>query len=586
MCGIFGIKNSQVNLNKIKEQMYHRGPDAFGSKQVDKWTFCHARLSILDLSDAGMQPMELNGCYLCFNGEIYNYKELCEEFLDNVELKSSSDTEVLLHLLYKYGIKILNKLNGMFAFAYYDTRDRKTYLVRDRYGVKPLYYYKNDQVFAFASEDVTLINTLNIPYEFNNDYKQLLIENTISDNSEITPIKNVFQVPAGNYLTISDSNQISLTKWYNFDDSEEEYNFRKKDEVIEIFENILTDAIKIRNRSDVTVGITLSGGLDSSIIYTLSKEKLDTNYKIFTYANAINELDETSKAKRLALEYGDSITTISQQEETMDTFLKSLLHLNAPIWAPSHTGYYNLYSAIKEQNIKVILEGHGADELLGGWPWTLTPAIQQAFKSWHPILSYEIFKTQQKTWNKGLAQNFNYNFINYIKILAKTKFRKNSFSELLDNLFSYSVLPINLRCWDRLSMANSIESRSPFLDYRVVEFCKKLPLKYKVNNLGNKAILREILLKYKKDYIVDNKIKQGYLSSEVNFLNKYSEELLKFYNKNQYNYDISSWENKMLDYSYNTKIYRIIAFNILYQHYNRNKAQIGMVVERESNVSI
>jgi asparagine synthase (glutamine-hydrolysing) len=491
-----------------------------------------------------------------------------EEYLKDVNLLSTSDTEVLLHLLIKYGMSFLNKLNGMFAFAFYDISTGNTYLVRDRYGVKPLYYWKNDKSFAFSSEDKALVENLNIPYVFNSDFKKLLIEDAISDNDELTTIENIYQVPAGHYICISDTNSINKYKWYNFSDTAT-FNYSNKDDILSYFEYIFTDSLKIRNRSDVKVGITLSGGLDSSLIYTIAKEKLNAKYEIFTYSNENKELDEYDKVSKLASEYGDSVIKITQKEDTMEIFKKSLIHLNAPIWAPSHTGYFNTYSAIHENNIKVILEGHGADELLGGWPWTLTSAIVEAFKTGHPALSYEIFLAQQKTWNPNLEQRFNLKFKDYLKILIKkSRADKHCFADLLDDLFSRRILPINLRCWDRLSMANSIESRCPFLDYRVVEFLKKLPLQYKVNKLGNKAILRELLLKYNKDYIVENKVKQGYLSSEIDFLNKNSDDLLKYYDTTSNSIDITAWKNKTLDYSYDTKTYRIIAFNLLNSIYN------------------
>lgn len=573
MCGIFGTKNINVDPEIVKKSLSHRGPDAFGLKAFSDWTFYHTRLSILDLSDAGLQPMEYEGNYLRFNGEIYNYKELQKQYLSDVRLISSSDTEVLLHLLIKYGLSILNKLNGMFAFAYFDGKTRNTYLVRDRYGVKPLYYWKSGNTFAFSSVDFSLVNVLNLPYEFNDEYKQCLIENAYSDNSEYSLVKNVFQVVAGSYVKITPNNLLTKHQWYLFSDVQCAItNYSEKNTVVEYFEELLTDSIRLRNRSDVPVGITLSGGLDSSIIYTLAKEKLNAKYKIFTYSNAKKELDEFDKVKRLTSDYGDEVIKIDQTKDTLDIFKKSLFYLNGPIWAPSHIGYFNVYKAIKDQGIKVILEGHGADELLGGWPWTLTNAVKEAFGRGKFYLAYDVFKVQQRTYNQDLNQKSNGGFKNFLKIIRKTKIKdRNCFSELLDTLFSKTILPINLRCWDRLSMANSVESRCPFLDYRIVEFLKRLPIQYKVNKIGNKAILRDILLKYHKDYIVENKVKLGYLSSEINFLNENSDYLLKYYDERKFDLDVSSWKTGSLDYSYNSKVYRIIALNILQEIYRKGQ---------------
>lgn len=568
MCGIFGCKNILVNSGDIKTCLQHRGPDAFGEKKIDDWNMYHARLSILDLSEAGAQPMELDGNILCFNGEIYNYQELYKQYLNGCPLKSASDTEILLRLLNKYGMKILNKLNGMFAFAYYDNEQHKMYLARDRYGVKPLYYYQQNNQFAFCSEDRVLFDLLKLPLKFNHKYMERLIENSESDYDELSTFENIYQVKAGEYISIDYQNSISKYIWYNFSDTEfNEFNFKDKKTVEEYFENLLIDSIRLRNIADVDVGITLSGGLDSSLIYVLAKEKLGKDYKIFTYSNASESLDEYKTVQRLTKEYGDTLNKIENCEDSMENFIESLKYLNAPIWAASHVGYYNVYKKIKENNIKVILEGHGADESLGGWPWALGQAVGQAFRERKFRLSWDIYETQQKTWNIGLNQKANNNFRNYLKLIKKYN-HKNCFSKLLTNLFTKTVLPINLRCFDRLSMANNIESRSPFLDYRIVEFLRHLPIEYKVNKVGNKAILRSILLKYNKDYIVQNKVKQGYLSSEIEFMNQNSKILLSYLGNDIAKYDVKDWKENNISYGYDTKLYRIIAFKILEKLYS------------------
>lgn len=568
MCGIFGCRNMQIDSDDIKICLQHRGPDAFGSKIADDWNIYHARLSILDLTEAGTQPMEADGNIICFNGEIYNHKELYKQYLCDCPLKSASDTEVLLLLLNKYGMKILNKLNGMFAFAYYDKKQRKMYLVRDRFGVKPLYYYQKQNQFAFCSEDRVLFDLLKLPLKFNHKYMERLIENSESDYDELSTFENIYQVKAGEYISIDYQNSIQKHVWYDFTDTEfNKFNFKNQETVEEYFENLLVDSIRLRNVADVNVGITLSGGLDSSLIYVLAKEKLGKDYKIFTYSNAKETLDEFATVNKLTQEYGDKLTKIEYCEDTMEQFVESLKYLNAPIWAASHVGYYNVYKRIKENNIKVILEGHGADESLGGWPWTLGHAAGQAFREGKFRLSWKIFKVQQQTWNTGLNQKSNENFRHYLKLLKKFN-RKNCFSKLLKNLFDKTVLPINLRCFDRLSMANSIESRSPFLDYRIVEFLRNLPIEYKVNAIGNKAILRNILLKYNKDYIVQNKVKQGYLSSEIEFMNQNSEVLLSYLGDDIDKYDVKDWRDKNISYGYDTKLYRIIAFKILEKLYS------------------
>lgn len=349
MCGIFGTKNMPINSGDIKICLQHRGPDAFGEKITDDWNMYHARLSILDLSEAGTQPMESDGNIICFNGEIYNHKELYKQYLCDCPLKSASDTEVLLLLLNKYGMKILNKLNGMFAFAYYDKKQRKMYLVRDRFGVKPLYYYQKQNQFVFCSEDRVLFDLLKLPLKFSHKYMERLIENSESDYDELSTFENIYQVKAGEYISIDYQNCIQKHVWYDFSDTEfNKFNFKDKKTVEEYFENLLVDSIRLRNVADVDVGITLSGGLDSSLIYVLAKEKLGKDYKIFTYSNAKEALDEFDTVNKLTQEYGDKLTKIEYCEDTMEQFLESLKYLNAPIWAASHVGYYNVLKKLKK----------------------------------------------------------------------------------------------------------------------------------------------------------------------------------------------------------------------------------------------
>ncbi len=566
MCGIFGIKGINVNIETVRQELEHRGPDFFASKTASDWTFAHSRLSIIDLSEKGNQPIEIDGDLLIFNGEIYNYIELKQEYLNNVETFSCSDAEILLLLLQRYGLNILNKLNGMFAFAFFDNKNKSVHLVRDRYGVKPLYYWAKDGKFAFCSEDSALINILKLPYIFNDEYKDLLIEKAISDFDENTCIRDIYQVCPGEYLKINDDCSIEKTKWYNYSDYDCGcVDYEKDSEVIEHFEYLLTDSIKLRHRSDVPVAITLSGGLDSSLIYVLSKENLGTDYGVFTYSNKNKNLDEFEKVKRLTSEYGDRVTRIDYGDETLEIFSKSLQALNSPIWTPAHTAYYSVYKKINENNYKVVIEGHGSDEILGGWAYTFPFAIKESLANFKFKLSYDIYKAYKYC---DLAEKSN-SGLDFFQLFKFNKKDKNCFEGLLEYIFTKKVLPINLRCWDRLSMAHSVESRSPFLDFRLVEFTKKLPLRYKINKIGNKAILRKILYKYGKNYIADNKLKQPYLASEGDFLSENCRFLLKYYDNNKFNYDILNWEQGNFSNGYDPRIYRAIAFEMLREHYSK-----------------
>lgn len=566
MCGIFGYKNFELNTEKIKSELFHRGPDAFRIKKESNWTFCHSRLSIIDLSDNASQPMESNGNILLFNGEIYNFKELKKEYLNDICFNTLSDSEVLLHLLEKYGLKILNKLNGMFAFAYYEKKTGSLFLARDRFGVKPLYYYKDNSSFAFCSEDAILMRLLNLPYEVNEEYIDNLINKEMSDYNELTIHKKIFSIKAGEYIEITKEETIKNFQYYNYDDFS--FEITNLNDITTVYEELLTDAIRLRNRSDVPIALTLSGGIDSSVIYTLAKEKLNANYTLFTYSHKNTDLDEFLIAERLANEYNDKIIKIEyNNQKFIENFKKSLLALNAPIWSSAHAGYYEVYKTIKENGFKVVIEGHGADELFGGWPFTFPFATKEAFANKKYLLALQILILYKES-NKISSTNKNIKDLLQI-IFPIMKKDKNVFFRILDYIFKQRILPINLRCWDRIPMANSIESRSPFLDYRVVEFTRKLPVEYKINKNGNKAVLREILKKYNKSYIYKNKIKQPFLASELDFIKNNSDFLIKYYNKNKYNYDTSSWINNDFAKGYNPKIYKACALGFLENYYKQ-----------------
>ncbi len=564
MCGIFGYKNFNLNSNEIKSELFHRGPDDFGIINQDKWTFCHSRLSIIDTSDSAKQPMEYDGNIILFNGEIYNYKELVNEYLRGTSLKSSSDTEVLLVLISKYGLSILNKLNGMFAFAFYEKKTGSIFLVRDRFGVKPLYYYKSNNTIAFSSEDSVLMKILNLPYCVNYQYINNLINKEMSDFDEQTIHKDIFSVKAGEYIEITNDNKIIQTKYYTFNDFKID-KLENKD-IVNYYEELLTDSIKLRNRSDVPIALTLSGGIDSSVIYILAREKLNTKYTLFTYSHDNIKLDEYPIAEKLAQEYNDKIIKIRYNPKSdIENFEKSLLALNAPIWSSAHAGYFEVYKTIKENGFKVVIEGHGADELFGGWPFMFPFAVKQAFANHNYLLGSQILNLYEK-YNKISIKKKNK--LDLLKIILPIKNTdKDVFIRILDYIFRERILPINLRCWDRIPMANSVESRSPFLDYRIVEFTRKLPLQYKINKYGNKAILRAILRKYKKEFIYNNEVKQPFLASEFDFIKNNHNYLLKYYDRNKFNYNISDWINNNFSNGYNPKIYKACALGFLASYY-------------------
>ena len=519
MCSIFGSNNLNVlnDMSSIFSLMRHRGPDNESLIQIgESWILAHQRLSIIDKSELANQPMTINGSHLIFNGEIYNFKELAEEFLADELLGTHSDTEVLLRCLNKVGLKVLNKLNGMFAFAWYDSNSNNLYLCRDRFGVKPLYWTKSDSAVYFSSEVkplAYLIKKLDINY----DRLEKFMAESSADFGDETFIENIRQVRGGEYLQIDSFGDILSTIWYNGDDYSFNYGkLNTKEDFINHYEKLLIDSIRIRLRSDVPICITLSGGLDSSLIYFLAKKYLKSNIKAFHFMHPNSPIDETDKVSKLVSIYDDYFCAIHSNDDSgINDFDHVMNVLEFPIWNPSVLTYWKTYKTIKASGFKVVLEGHGSDEQLGGYPYMIEAAAEDAVKKFNFLTAYKLYALAYKTKHKMFRKKldfFKQPFYFFKKILFTHFGNNKTYKEVLREAFNERILPIVLRAFDRLTMGNTIESRCPFMDYRLVEFSNHLPPNLMVSDLGSKAILREILKKNELSFIYEDKTKIGFSS--------------------------------------------------------------------------
>lgn len=523
MCAIFGYKNSKINEKFFFDLMKHRGPDAKGIVKHSNWTLGHMRLSIIDKSANSNQPFEKDGSTIILNGEIYNYLELKNEYLPDSKFTTSSDTEVLIMLLNKYGVKILNKLNGMFAFAYLN-KDGELFLVRDRYGVKPLYYSQINDSFYFASELNPLISNHSNSSIDKKEIKSYL-EHTITDIDDKSGFTDIYSIKPGYYILINKDTIFNQKQWYQIPKTNN-INLDKY-EIINQCEKLLLDSIKIRCRADVPIALTLSGGVDSSLIYTLIKEKLDINIKPFIFRHNNTLTDESKLAINLTKKYGDNPIIVSQDNMSLEDVKKTLCHLEFPMWSPSAISYYSMYKKIAEKGFKVVIEGHGSDEQLGGYPYMIRSASIESLQN----NKFNDYFLQRKiflqTNHFGLGQKINRLGLLrlFFRDINDSFFgKKVNFQKVIEESFDKKILPMAHRTFDRLSMANSIESRMPFMDFRFVEFAKNLPTNMKISKIGNKSILREILKKYGHHSIYSNKSKMGF-SSDIPELFKNNEFL-------------------------------------------------------------
>ena len=519
MCGIAGIyffsgENSSLKAetNKITKALSHRGPDYQNSHSFKKCTLYHARLTILDLSTDSNQPFldsdKQKG--LVYNGEIFNYKDL-QTKLSN--LKTKGDVEVLFKLFEKENINCLDKLNGFFAFAFYDSLKDELQVVRDRYGVKPLYYYYDKEKIAFASELKALME-LTGPQELNHNALHTYLRlNYISGKETI--FKNIFRLLPGEYISVKNK-ELVVNHWYSVPVEKKQNSIKE----------LLTDAVKLRLHADVPVGCFLSGGLDSSIISALAKKHHD-NIHTFSIGFADEPFfDETEYAELVAKHINSNHHTFKLKNtdllENITPFLKSI---DEPFADSSAFNVYVL-SKYTKQHVKVALSGDGADELFMGYNKHKAELLSRTFSSKalsplvNPVLSvlpdsrnkkFSNKIRQLKRFSKSANLNADERYINWACISSEKEVNdlllsksNHSFNQLFDEAFqqknfnpvNYADLKIVLADdmlvkADRMSMQHGLEIRNPFLDYRIVEFAMNLPENKKISNQGQKLILKE-----------------------------------------------------------------------------------------------
>ena len=514
MCGVYGIigkeaKKLKKNFECMGDQISHRGPDFSGNFISNNLLLGHKRLSILDLSKKSNQPISsFNNRYLIsFNGEIYNYLELIKE----IGLKKTGDTRVLVQILEKYQINGLPKLRGMFAFAFHDKLKGFTYLVRDRFGIKPLYYLKQSNHLYFSSEIKPL---LKISLEVNPEEKVIddYLRFSLIDHTNKTFFKNIYQLEPGSYLKIDRfGNIIKKFKWYNL---RSKLNTKKiNNNLNEQFHSIFEETIKLHLRSDVKVGLSLSGGIDSKII--LDEIIKNYNYKkLNTYSFYFKgeKYSEKTNIKKNIGEKKFNANLINQNKLLLTEFRKNILIQEQPFGGVATMAMNNIFKKVKDDNIKVMITGSGADDIMGGSNREIIYYLSfiedkkkfnfelNLFCKNNKLKKNKILKIISKLKKNNLTSAdgtsaVNDYFLNNKKI-NKHKINFKDLKETLINRIVSNKLPRNLRYEDRNSMYNSVENRVPFLDHVLVEFCLNLPDSYLIKDGLGKYILRDTLFKY------------------------------------------------------------------------------------------
>ena len=527
MCGINGILHLQSQrkiderlLTKMRDALEHRGPDDQGLFIENNIGFGHRRLSIIDTSSAGHQPFlsENDRYIMVYNGEIYNFKSFyselnCKGFLQ----KTHSDTEVLMQLFELYGLEMLNRLNGMFAFAIWDRQDKKLTVARDRMGVKPLYYAVYNDTFYFASEQKALF-TAGVPLKIATDGLEEFVFNRFVAG-ENTMYEKVKKVLPGHSLTLHENGKISIEKWWDL--KSEIQNHAKIQNPLEWFRETFDDSIRLRMVSDVPVGVMLSGGLDSSSVLASLKSQNFNDIQTFNIGFKEDEHNEAHLAKMLATQYNYGFETMQLENEALFEKLISatqfqdepIMHLSEP--------HILAVAQMAKPKVKVLLSGEGADELMGGYMRYKALQHPNLLQTLAQINDFGLFSKKprfEKLMRYAQIKN-NDDLVLYngstiypkdietvfgIQNSPKNEYRKQILAdakELYPNNLRRQALYFDQHTYlcslldrnDRCTMGASIECREPFLDQRLIVGLGTLDDKWLFTGKKGKFILKSAM---------------------------------------------------------------------------------------------
>ena len=509
MCGITGFTwDDKQLLKKMTSIIDYRGPDDHGFYTDKNISLGHRRLSIIDLSSAGKQPMTSKdgSIVIVFNGEIYNYQELRKDLEKKYDFASKSDTEVLIYGYKEWGADLLPKLNGMFSFAIWDCDKKELFLARDRLGIKPLYYYQKENNLIFASEIKAILQYPKLKKDLNLSAISSYLKYRFI-TSEETILKDIKKLQPGHYLKFSNkTNSIKITKFWDLS-----FNIKNKSEsfFIKKFESLLTDCVKKRLMSDVSLGAYLSGGLDSSLIAALNSKLRSDPVKTFT-VGFNHETDEFKYAKKVSEHLGTDHHELVLNYSNMSKILPKIVWLmDEPNSDITMIPLYFL-SEFSRKKVTVVNTGEGADELFSGYYHFKVGSPSFAFIP--KIVKkniYSFYYSPFKSWERKKFFNEKVKEDNSLKNYLNRKEPKHILNKILAFDIKNELPNWQLARVDRMTMAHSQEARVPFLDHRLVEFSTSLPPKLKINGLNGKYIIKKTATKYLPREIIYRK-KQGF----------------------------------------------------------------------------
>jgi len=548
MCGIAGVLNlspgappAESQLRQMLAMIRHRGPDEFGIYLDERVGLGNARLSIIDLS-GGQQPIsnEDGTLWIIFNGEIFNYVELRPELESRGHVFSTqSDTEVLLHLYEEYGPQCLDRLNGQFAFAIWNSRDQSLFLARDRLGVRPLFYTIAGGSLIFGSEIKAILADSRVRAEIDPG----TLDQVFTFWSALSPrtiFKGIVDVPPGHYV-VAKGGEISVKQYWAVDFPSSSAAPRDVGDYLEEFEALLVDAVRIRLRADVPVGAYLSGGLDSSVIASIIRHHTHNRLDTFSIAFDDEHFDESKYQRQMAQFLGTEHQVVQATHADIGQVFPGVIwHTETPIMRTSPAPMFLLSKLVRDSGYKVVLTGEGADEFLGGYDIFKEAKVRrfwagQPGSKWRPLLLQRLYPdiVGLAKNNPALLASFFQGGLTELDMPAYShavRWRNNRracrfFSvdrreAMAGDAGAQVSYPPQFSRWDplqraqylelsifmsqyllssqgdRVAMAHSVEGRFPFLDRRVVEFCNRLPSNLKLRGLTEKYVLKKLSRKW------------------------------------------------------------------------------------------
>ena len=544
MCGILGEVPARADgslFQRALDTLAHRGPDGQGIWQDGQsTTLGHRRLAIIDRSDDALQPMHYAGRFhIVYNGELYNFLEIRNELkAKGHKFHTNSDTEVLVAAFAEWGADCLSRLNGMWAFAIWDSQDRRLFLARDRMGEKPLFYVQCGSHFVFASEQKALLPFLSevAPAE---NFRALCSNPYAYEATEETLFKGVSRFPAGHYAWL-DSGRLTKTQYWSLQSGSDSVPEHYEDQVSHL-RGLLLESCSIRMRADVPIGTGLSGGIDSSAIAaaiaqngaSIQGERTAVDWQnSFVASFPATVMDETRYARQVADHLGIPLTTINIDPNSHVDDLENWAYLFEEVHEVNPIPHIVLYREMRNKGVLVSLDGHGGDELFGGYESSILHALPSALANvgkMSEILDTYSHVHPDNSQFRGMTP------VRMAAYLARYQLRsllrgnsgamvnmiprkRDSLNAHLRDLSFSSILPTLLRNYDRYSMISGVEVRSPLLDHRIVEFAFAIGWQSKIRGGYTKAVLRDAIAPWLPAEIVKRRSKIGFAPPIIDWI--------------------------------------------------------------------